>query len=89
MHALDGQQLLKVAAAEAAQKWKFESSPADERTALVKFEFQLLPEGEKADSEITFLPPDEIRVQQRPVKPPVNYQYSTRKREEKLGRSLI
>ena len=70
---LDGHPLLKIAAAEAAQKWKFERSSADERTAVVKFEFRLLPEGARADSEITFLPPNEIRVEQRPVKPPVNY----------------
>ncbi len=72
-NALDGQALLKIAAAEAAQKWKFESSPADERMAVVKFEFRLLPEGDQADSEITFFPPNEIRVQQRPMKPSVNY----------------
>jgi len=70
---LDGHPLLKIAAAEAAQKWKFDRSSEDERMTVVKFEFRLLPEGVRADSEITFLPPNGVRVEQRPVKPPVNY----------------
>ena len=73
VEALDGHPLLKIAAVEAARRWRFEKSSAGSHVALAKFEFRLLPEGVQSDSETTFFPPNAVRLELRPVKPPVSY----------------
>lgn len=61
---VQGHPMLRKAALDAAQKWRFNvGSPA---TISLKFDFAVLPEKAAQESEITFLPPDEIEVRKRP-----------------------
>jgi TonB family protein len=64
---LQGHPMLKEAALDAAKKWRFEAGSA--ATISLKFDFTVLPEKAAQESEITFLPPDEIEVRKRPVEP--------------------
>ena len=67
---IQGHPMLKTAALEAAQKWRFEAGSA--ATVSLKFNFAVLPEKADKESEVTFLPPDEVEVRKRPA-PPSNY----------------
>ena len=70
---LEGHQLLKRAAEEAAKQWKFNSSPEADRSYNMKFTFVLLPEDAPEPSRIIFLPPNQVEVDLRPARPTVNY----------------
>jgi len=64
---VQGHPMLKKAALDAAQKWRFEAGSAS--TVSLKFDFTVLPEKASQESEVTFLPPDEIEVRKRPAEP--------------------
>jgi TonB family protein len=64
---VQGHPMLKKAALDAAQKWRFEACSA--ATISLKFGFTVLPEKAAKESEVTFLPPDEIEVRKRPAEP--------------------
>ncbi len=68
-----GHPMLKQAAADAAQKWKFDTSSQEQRTVILSFEFVLLPEKAELESQTSFLPPYGIEVKKRPAEPTVNY----------------
>ncbi len=70
---VQGHPLLSHAAEEAAKQWKFERSSISGRTYDLKFTFVLLSEDAPESSRTIFLPPNQIEVDQRPAKPPVNY----------------
>ena len=61
---VQGHPMLKNAALVAAKQWRF--APALPSTVYLKFDFSVLPEKAVTDSQITFLPPDEIEVRKRP-----------------------
>jgi len=63
--------MLKKAALDAAQNWRFEAGSA--ATIDLKFGFTMLPEKAAQESEVTFFPPDEIEVRKRPAAPTINY----------------
>jgi TonB family protein len=68
-----GHPMLKQAAADAAQKWKFDASSQEQRTAVLSFQFVLLPEKAELESQTSFLPPYSVEVKKRPAEPTVNY----------------
>jgi TonB family protein len=64
---VQGHPMLKKAALDAAQKWRFEAGTAS--TMFLKFDFTILPEKAIKEYEVTFLPPDEMKVRKRPAPP--------------------
>jgi len=64
----DGHPMLREAAVDAAQQWKFEESSLPKRVATLKFSFVLLPEDSQVASQTVFLPPMGIEIRQKPAK---------------------
>jgi TonB family protein len=71
--ATGGHPVLKKTATEAAKKWKFEVAPAQSRTTLLEFDFEILPEKADLESETTFMPPNRVQVKKRPPESTVSY----------------
>lgn len=67
-----GHPVLRRAATEAAKKWKFEIAPDSSRTALLEFDFKVLPEKSDLEGETTFMPPNRVEVRKRPPEPTVS-----------------
>lgn len=67
----EGHPMLREAAVEAAQQWKFEESSLPKRVATLKFSFVLLPEDSQVASQTVFLPPMGFEIRQKPAKPAV------------------
>jgi TonB family protein len=63
----DGHPMLREAAMDAAQQWKFEESSLPKRVATLKFSFVLLPEDSQVASQTVFLPPMGIEIRQKPA----------------------
>jgi TonB family protein len=70
----EGHPMLREAAANAAQQWKFEESSVLKRVATLKFNFVILPKNSNVASQIVFLPPMGIEIRQKPVEPAVEDQ---------------
>jgi TonB family protein len=64
-----GHPMLREAAVNAAQQWKFEEAPTQERVAILKFNFVILPENSKVQAQTVFLPPQGVEIRQKPVEP--------------------
>lgn len=63
----EGHPMLREAAVNAAQQWKFEKSSVERRVALLKFSFVILPDTSEVQSETIFLPPSGFEVRQKPA----------------------
>jgi TonB family protein len=70
----EGHPMLREAALDAAQQWKFEPSSAQKRTTLLKFSFVLLPANSEVNSQTIFLPPTGMEIRQKPAEPAVEDQ---------------
>ncbi len=66
---VEGHPMLREAAVNAAQQWKFEEAPAQERVAILKFNFVILPANSKVQAQTVFLPPQGVEIRQKPVEP--------------------
>ncbi len=66
---IEGHPMLREAAVNAAQRWKFEEGAAAERVATLKFNFVILPANSKVQAQIVFLPPQGVEIRQKPVEP--------------------
>ena len=66
---VEGHPMLREAAVNAAQQWKFEEGAAQERVATLKFNFVILPANSKVQAQIVFLPPQGVEIRQKPVDP--------------------
>ena len=69
-----GHPMLREAAVDAAQQWKFEESSAPKRALTLKFSFVILPDSSVVKSQTVFLPPTGIEIRQKPVEPSVEDQ---------------
>ncbi len=65
----EGHPMLREAAVDAAQQWKFVESPLPKRVATLNFNFVLLPEDSQVASQTVFLPPAGFEIRERPAKP--------------------
>ena len=66
---VEGHPMLREAAVNAAQQWKFEEGAAAERVATLKFSFVILPANSKVQTQTVFLPPVGVEIRQKPVEP--------------------
>jgi TonB family protein len=66
---VEGHPMLRDAAVNAAQQWKFEEDAAQERVATLKFSFVILPPNSKVQAQTIFLPPSGVEIRQKPVEP--------------------
>ena len=66
---VEGHPMLREAAVNAAQQWKFEEAPTQERVAILKFNFVILPANSKVQAQTVFLPPQGVEIRQKPVEP--------------------
>jgi TonB family protein len=66
---VEGHPMLREAAVNAAQQWKFEEDAAEERVATLKFSFVILPENSKVQAQTVFLPPQGVEIRQKPMEP--------------------
>ena len=66
---VQGHPMLREAAVNAAQQWKFEEDAAQERVATLKFSFVILPPTSKVQAQTIFLPPGGVEIRQKPVEP--------------------
>src|SRR5271157_4655190 len=53
----EGHPMLREAAVNAAQQWKFAEGSVDSRVATLRFSFVILPDSSKVQSQTIFLPP--------------------------------
>jgi TonB family protein len=70
----EGHPMLREAAVNAAQQWKFVESPVDQRVTTLKFSFVILPDNSQVQSQTIFLPPAGIEIRQKPAAPAVEDQ---------------
>jgi TonB family protein len=70
----EGHPMLREAAVNAAQQWKFVESSVDQRVATLKFSFVILPDNSQVQSQTIFLPPAGIEIRQKPAAPAVEDQ---------------
>jgi len=70
----EGHPMLREAAVDAAQQWKFVEGSVDNRVATLKFSFVILPDSSQVQSQTIFLPPAGIEIRQKPVAPAVEDQ---------------
>ena len=70
-----GHPMLREAALDAAQQWKFEEGAAAKRSVTLKFSFVILPDSSVIKSQTVFLPPTGIESRQKPVEPTVEDEY--------------
>ena len=70
----EGHPMLREAAVYAARQWKFEKSSVDQRVALLRFNFVLLPDNSQVQSQTIFLPPAGFEIRQKPATPAVEDQ---------------
>ncbi|HEY2121187.1 MAG TPA: TonB family protein [Candidatus Acidoferrum sp.] len=70
----NGHPMLREAAVDAAQQWKFQTSSASKRMVVLRFSFVLLPENSAVISQTVFLPPTGIEIRQKPAEPLVQDQ---------------
>ncbi|HXR32322.1 MAG TPA: energy transducer TonB [Verrucomicrobiae bacterium] len=70
----EGHPMLREAAVDAAQQWKFEESSAQKRVAMLKFSFVILPDNSQVQSQTIFLPPAGFEIRQKPAAPAVEDQ---------------
>jgi TonB family protein len=68
---IEGHPMLRQAAIDAAQKWKFDTGSQEQRSVVLQFDFVLLPASAKMESQTTFLPPYRIEVEKRSPEPTV------------------
>ena len=66
---VEGHPMLREAALNAAQQWKFAEGAAQDRVATVKFSFVILPANSKLQAQTVFLPPAGVEIRQKPVEP--------------------
>lgn len=66
---VEGHPMLREAAVNAAQQWKFEEARTQERVAILKFNFVILPANSKVQAQTVFLPPQGVEIRQKPVEP--------------------
>ena len=66
---VEGHPMLREAAVNAAQQWKFEEGAAQERVATLKFNFVILPANSKVQAQTVSLPPQGVEIRQKPVEP--------------------
>ena len=59
--------MLRDAAVSAAREWKYEEGSAQKREATLKFNFVILPDNSKVQSQTVFLPPAGIEIRQKPA----------------------
>ncbi len=69
-----GHPMLREAALNAAQQWKFEEGTAAKRSITLKFSFVILPDSSLLKSQTLFLPPNGIEIRQKPADPAVEDQ---------------
>ena len=67
----EGHPMLREAAVNAAQQWRFVESSVDNRVAMLKFSFVILPDNSQVQSQTIFLPPAGFEIRQKPVTPTV------------------
>ncbi len=63
----EGHPMLREAAVDAAQQWKFAESSLAKRVATLRFSFVILPEDSEVTSQTVFLPPMGIEIRQKPA----------------------
>ena len=66
---VEGHPMLREAAVNAAQQWKFDESTATERVAMLKFNFVILPANSKVQAQTVFLPPHGVEIRRKPIEP--------------------
>jgi len=71
---IEGHPMLREAAVHAAQQWKFVAGSVDNRAATLKFNFVILPDNSKLQSQTIFLPPAGFEIRQKPATPEVEDQ---------------
>jgi TonB family protein len=71
---IEGHPMLREAAVHAAQQWKFVAASVDNRVAQLKFNFVILPDNSKLQSQTIFLPPAGFEIRQKPATPAVEDQ---------------
>ncbi|MGB2678474.1 MAG: energy transducer TonB [Candidatus Acidiferrum sp.] len=70
----EGHPMLREAAVDAAQQWKFVESSVDKRVAMLRFIFVILPDNSQVQSQTIFLPPAGFEIRQKPATPAVEDQ---------------
>jgi TonB family protein len=65
----EGHPMLREAAVNAAQQWKFEEATSQKRVATLKFSFVILPANSKVQAQTVFLPPAGVEIRQKPAPP--------------------
>jgi TonB family protein len=66
---VEGHPMLREAAVNAAQQWRFKEGAAEERVATLKFSFVILPANSKLQAQTVFLPPQGVEIRQKPIEP--------------------
>jgi TonB family protein len=70
----EGHPMLREAAVNAARQWRFVESSVDNRVALLKFSFVILPDNSQVQSQTIFLPPAGFEIRQKAAAPAVEDQ---------------
>lgn len=70
----EGHPMLREAAVNAARQWRFVESSGDNRVAMLKFNFVILPDNSQVQSQTIFVPPAGFEIRQKPVAPAVEDQ---------------
>ena len=71
---IEGHPMLREAAVNAAQQWKFVAGSDDNRAARLRFNFVILPDNSKLQSQTVFLPPAGFEIRQKPATPAIEDQ---------------